>query len=111
MVIMKLLILTNGLQLQGELVEEDEETMTLRLDYGTVIIEKTHIESSVDYFDCTQEQLGQFIETPRGVYLKVGQDAFVLVSNEPMSPTHVQRISDGVNVSFEEVFPEYEAGK
>lgn len=108
---MKLVELTNGSQLEGELIEEDDKTMTLKLEYGQIILDKKHIKSCVDFYDCRQVQVGQFVKTPRGTYLKIDNEFFVLVTNNPMAAPSVKKISDGESVSFEEVFPEYEAGK
>ena len=106
---MKLVKLTDGQEVEGELVREDTETVTVGVSIGDLKIERNNIVSIDDILDCAQAPIGSYLESPRGVYIKMADDHFRLIKGPYTSPVDIQRIRDGRYVTHEEVFaPEEE---
>ena len=102
---MKLVKLTNGQEVEGVLVREDTETVTVGVSLGDLKIERDNIVSMNDILDCSQAPIGSYLQTPNGVYIKMADDHFRLIKGPYTSPVDVQRIRDGHYVTHEEVFP------
>lgn len=102
---MKLVKLTDGQEIEGELVREDTETVTVDVSVGDLKIERDNIVSIDDILDCSQAPIGSYLESPKGVYIKMGDNHFRLIKGPYTSPVDMQRIRDGHYVTHEEVFP------
>lgn len=106
---MKLVKLTDGQEVEGELVREDTDTVTVGVSVGNLEIEKDNIASIDDILDCSQAPIGSYIESPNGTYIKMADNHFRLIKGPYTSPVDVRRIKDGHYVTHEEVFsPEEE---
>ena len=106
---MKLVKLTDGQEVEGDLVSEDDDTVTVGISIGDLRINRGNIASMNDILDCSQAPVGSFLESPEGVYIKMGDNHFRLVKGPYTSPVDLQRIKDGRYVTHEEVFsPEEE---
>lgn len=106
---MKIVKLTDGQEVEGEFVREDTDTVTVGVSVGDLTIDKENIASMNDILDCSQAPIGSYLETPGGVYIKMGDSHFRLIKGPYTSPVDVQRVKDGHYVTHEEVFsPEEE---
>lgn len=105
---MKLFKLLNGAEVKGEIISQDEETVTIEMDLGELKMKRATIAGSTDILDCTKAPIGQYIETPSGVYVKIENETFRLVKGPYTSPIDVQSIQDGRYVDHEEVFADEE---
>lgn len=102
---MKLVKLTDGQEVEGELLDEDDDAVTVGVSIGNLKIDKENIASMSDILDCAQAPVGSFLESPEGIYIKMADKHFRLVKGPYTSPQDVQRIRDGHYVTHEEVFP------
>lgn len=106
---MKIVKLTDGQEVEGELVDEDDDTVTVGVSIGNLKIDKENIVSINDILDCSQAPIGSYLETPEGVYIKIADNHFRMVKGSYLSPVDLPRIKDGRYVTHEEVFaPEEE---
>ena len=106
---MKVIKLTDGQEVEGDLVDEDDDTVTVGISVGNLKIDKANIASMNDILDCSQAPIGSYLESPEGVYIKMGDNHFRLIKGPYTSPVDMQRIKDGRYVTHEEVFsPEEE---
>lgn len=106
---MKVIKLTDGQEVEGDLVDEDDTTVTIGISIGDLRINRDNIASMNDRLDCAQAPVGSYLESPEGVYIKMADNHFRLVKGPYTSPVDLQRIKDGQYVTHEEVFaPEEE---
>lgn len=102
---MKLVKLTDGQEVEGELVREDTETITVGVPLGNLKIERDNIVSMEDILDCSQAPIGSYLESSGGTYIKMADNHFRLIKGPYTLPVDVRRIRDGRYVTHEEVFP------
>lgn len=102
---MKVIRLTDGQEVEGELLDEDNDTVTISIPIGDLKINKGNVASMNDRLDCSRAPVGCFLESPEGVYIKMSDNHFRLVKGPYTSPVDMQRIKDGRYVTHEEVFP------
>lgn len=100
----KLVKYLDGEELVGELVSEDENVVVLDSRFGRITIDKTLIESCETVFNCEVESIGQYIDTPDGVYVKIAENHFRLVSGPHNSLIDVSSIREGTPTTHEQVF-------
>lgn len=100
----KLVKFLNRDQLTGEFVSENSTEIVLDIKHGRLTIDKTKVESCESIFDCTLSDVGQYINTPDGVYVKIAENQFRLISGPYTSPVDVSSIQEGQNTTHEEVF-------
>lgn len=100
----KLVKYTDGKQLTGELVKENTDSWVLDIEYGRLTIPKSSVLSCESIFNCSLAEIGQYISTPQGVYVKIAEDQFRLVAGPYTSPVDISSIQEGQYITHEEAF-------
>lgn len=102
---MKLITLITGEEVRGEIVEQTTQSLTVNIPMGQLVLDKSKVASAVEILDCTLVKVGEFISTPRGVYLKIDEGTFRLVKGPYTSQIDVDSIQVGEVVPISTVFP------
>lgn len=102
----KLIKLINGQEVRGHVVNDTEKEMRVSMEIGELSIAKSDVISCVDILDCTTVNIGQFVQTPKGIYLKIDGGTFRLVKGSYTSQIDLQSIHDGSIIDYEDVFPD-----
>lgn len=102
---MKLVKLITGEEIKGAVLDETDKNVTLDIGMGQLVIEKSRIATMTSILNCTTVSVGDFVETPRGTYLKIDPGTFRLVKGPYTARVDLESIEDGRVVTYEEVFP------
>lgn len=100
----KLVKYTDGNQIMGEFVAENADAWVLDIEYGRLTIPKSRVLSCESVLNCSIAEIGQYISTPQGVYVKIAENQFRLISGPYTSPVDVESIQEGRYITHEEVF-------
>lgn len=107
---MILIKLKDGQSVRGEYDSETEDTITVKIKLGHLLIDKKVILEQKEVIDCGMLPLGTFIKSNDGqIYIKIGMDQFRLIRNSSGGTApgaDVEYVNDGRVMECTEVFPE-----
>lgn len=87
------------------MIEENDDFIVLKTNGAEIKLEKDKIASNEEILDCSDAIIGQYIQTPQGVYIKVDAGTFRLVKGPYTSPMSLTSIQEGVYITHEDTFP------
>lgn len=105
---MKQITRSSGPEVRGKILTEDENEYIVQTDMGKLIVHKSDVIGMKDVLDCESIEIGSFIRTPDGVYLKIEPYKYRLVKGHTTLPIDTGCLDQGEVIGYSDVFDDVE---